>query len=388
MTDGSIEPGQGSQRLARVLEYVLLCILLVLPAVIYVWRTGHLYVGALHIALVLPLFWRRRFPELAFAVVAVVALVQWRIYEPMPSDAALLVSLYGIASTATLKRTLYGVATLEVGIVLVAFEYPNFAAGLGIFTLLTALTTQAAVLGVNAQNRRAYLHEVEQRAARLAVERDQERRLATAAEQARVAREMHDIVAHNISVMVALTDGASLTMPTDPDRAAVALAEASRAGRTALTDMRRVLGLLRPEAAPARDPAPQLTSLDDLITTVRHTGLDVRYRTTGPIAALPDAVQLSIFRVVQEALTNVMKHAHGARAATVSITARGGEVVITIQDDAPPTGTDPGTGLGLIGMRERAALHDGAVTAGPTNTGWRTEARLRLDDTERESTPA
>ncbi|HWU32260.1 MAG TPA: histidine kinase, partial [Marmoricola sp.] len=387
----STAPGLTAQRLARVLEYALLTFFLAIPIPFYAHHNARPVVAVLHVGLVLPLFWRRRFPEFVFAVVATIAFVQWLVYEPFPTDVALLIALYTVASLRPLRWAILAGSVLEFGVLLVVIGHntvlgrnPNGQsahAKLLEFILLSGLTTAAAVLGVNGQTRRAYLSEVEERAARLEAERDQQSQLAVAGERARVAREMHDIVAHNLAVMVALTDGAALTLTTNPGRAEIALNEASNAGRIALTDMRRVLGILRDpdtEADVPRDSMPHLTALDQLVETVRHTGLDVRYRTTGPIQTLPEALQLSIYRIVQEALTNVMKHARGAQTVTIEIAVSEAEVVIVVHDDGAGTDAPPGVGHGLVGMRERAALHSGSVSAGPTPTGWRAEARLQI----------
>lgn len=408
MTETPNAPGQDVQRLARALEFLLLLAFLVLPIPLYAHHTGRPIVAVLHVALVLPLFWRRRYPELVFLTLAAVALVQWIVYEPFPSDAALLLALYTVASTRSLRRGIGAALLLEFGVLLVVLGHDagiihtaNAAATgpaahsvrgrIFEFIFLSGLTTAAAVLGVNVQTRRAYLSEVEERAARLEDERDQQAQLAVAGERARVAREMHDIVAHNLAVMIALTDGAALTLTSNPERAAIALNEASNAGRIALTDMRRVLGILRDPDSGAEAPRqtmPHLTALDQLIETVRHTGLDVRYRTSGPIQTLPEALQLSIYRIVQEALTNVMKHARTAQTVIVEIAVTDADVVIVVHDDGQAASVPPGTGHGLVGMRERAALHDGTVAAGPTPTGWRAETRLQIQHPETESEPS
>lgn len=391
MADLATAPGRGTQGLGRVLEYVALSLLLVLPIPLYVAHRVHSFVVPLHLGLVLPLFWSRKAPEVAFAAIAAVAFLQWLIYDPMPSDVALLIGLFVIASTRPVRHTMIAAGVLELGVLLVVLGHGTLGGHMSYqpgplrahffdFVFLSGLTTAAAVLGTNMQTRQAYLREVEERAARLEAERDQQSQLAVAGERARVAREMHDIVAHNLAVMVALTDGAALTLGTNPQRAAIALEEASKAGRTALTDMRQVLGILRDSDAEAsREATPHLDALDHLIETVRHTGLDVRYRTSGPIQTLPEAIQLSTYRIVQEALTNVMKHAHGARAVTVDVAITDAEVAIVVQDDGASQSGPPGVGHGLVGMRERAALHDGTVVANATATGWRTESRLRIE---------
>lgn len=399
MTPYTQTPGLGDQRLARVFEWGALALLVLLPIPLYLHHTHRPIVLVFHLGLVLPLVWSRKAPEIVFAVIAAVALVQWLIYNPMPSDVALLIALFRVASTRSLRRTVFAAAVLEFGVLLVVLGHATLGGGVDSgpgplrahffdFIFLSGLTTAAAVLGTNLQTRRAYLREVEERAARLEGERDQQAQLAVAGERARVAREMHDIVAHNLAVMVALTDGATLTLTSNPGRATVALEEASKAGRAALTDMRRVLGVLRETDEEAtREVMPHLTALDQLIETVRHTGLDVRYRTSGSIQELPEGLQLSTYRIVQEALTNVMKHARGAERVAIEIAVTETEVAIVVQDDGATSDSPPGIGHGLVGMRERAALHGGSVVAGPTPTGWRAETRLRIQHLDSEGGP-
>ena len=224
--------------------------------------------------------------------------------------------------------------------------------------LLTGLVVAAGVLGLNVQVRRAYLAEVEAKAARLEYERDQQGRLAVAAERNRIAREMHDIVAHNLSVMIALNDGASFTLRSDPDRAAEAVREASSVGRTALSELRRALAVLRagepgPSAviddAASRAPAPKIADLDRLLVPIRRTGLDVSLTIEGPVAALTPGLQLTVYRLVQESLTNTVKHATGADHAGVTIrTGPAGTEVWVIDNGTAPAAV-PLAARGRIG---------------------------------------
>ncbi len=330
--------------------------------------------------LVVPLIVRRRAPVLTFAVIAAVAFVQWFLAKPAVADAALLVAFYAVARSAPRRLVLAAGLVLELGVVLAVARYtPTHGGYVLAFVFLSGLVVAAGVLGWSVRLRTAYMHEVEQRAARLELERDQQAQLAVAAERARVAREMHDIVTHNLSVMIALTDGAALTLGADPNRAAAALGEASRAGRAALTDMRRVLCLLRDADNPAAlAPAPGVADLKTLLDTIRHTGLDVRYQTSGPLAELPPAVALSTYRIVQEAVTNTLKHAAGADAIDVTLHVLDGGVQILVRDNGKTTAM-PGTGgggHGLVGMRERAAVHRGEIHAAPTPHGWVVRAWL------------
>ena len=217
------------------------------------------------------------------------------------------------------------------------------------------------------------------------VEQNRERltQLAVTAERNRIAREMHDIVAHNLSVMIALTDGAALTLDRDPARAREAIHQAGATGRAALAEMRNTFALLRSaqeDADPTLHPEPNLADLDALLETARSTGLQVTYRISGSTDGLSTGLQLAIFRLVQEGITNTLKHAPRATRLQVSIR-RGQEDLRVVVDDNGGTGAtaDP-VGQGLIGMRERVSLHNGRIFAGPTSSGWRVSAWLPLRD--------
>lgn len=217
-------------------------------------------------------------------------------------------------------------------------------------------------------------------------EQDRERltELAVSAERNRIAREMHDIVAHNLSVMIALTDGAALTLERDPDRARDAIHQAAATGRAALAEMRNTFALLRSGAEdtdPTLRPEPNLADLDALLETARSTGLQVIYQTSGSTDGLSTGLQLAVFRLVQEGITNTLKHSPRATRLQVSIR-RGQEDLRVVVDDNGGTGLPTGAlGQGLIGMRERVSLHNGRIFAGPTSSGWRVSAWLPLHET-------
>jgi signal transduction histidine kinase len=214
--------------------------------------------------------------------------------------------------------------------------------------------------------------------------REQLTQLAVTAERNRIAREMHDIVAHNLSVMIALTDGAALMLDRDPDRAREAIDHVAATGRSALAEMRNTFALLRSgldeDGDPALSPEHDLADLDKLLETARSTGLQVTYQISGSTEALPTTMQLALFRLVQEGITNTLKHAPRATRLHVSIR-RGQEDLRAVVDDNGGTGSAASTlGHGLIGMRERVALHNGRLFAGPTGSGWRVSAWLPLND--------
>jgi signal transduction histidine kinase len=338
------------------------------------------------VALVTPLAWRRRAPFLVFAIMTGLALVQFFATRELTDDLALLVAFYTIAAYQPGRRILLAAAILEAGAVLVAagVKHP-----LPVWALLSGLVAGAAFLGYYARTRRAYLAALVDRAERLERERDQQAQLAAAAERVRIAREVHDIVAHNIAVMIALADGAAYTAEASPGQAASVMGQVSATGRSALGEMRRLLGVLREPATPGHAPQPSLDDVEDLVATVRAAGLPTRLTVTGPPFPLPPSAQLALYRTIQEALTNTLKHAPGA-TAHVRLAYRPGEVELEVTDDGGPgtvpAGSEPaagphGGGHGLAGMRERAAIFGGQVAAGPRPSGgWQVRTVLPLTE--------
>ena len=345
-------------------------------------RHGGLADIAFDLAFAIPLLWRSRLPVGVFAALAAVAFVQWLVGVRVLGDVALLIAMYTVASREDRRSALTAAAILELGVVLALVRWFH-GAHVRSFVGLTGLVVAATVFGRNVQNRRRLLESLRERAARLEHERDQQGRLAAAAERARIARELHDVVAHNLTVMVALSDGAGYVLRDAPDDAERALETASRTGREALAEMRRLLGVLReqdPDATTARGPQPGVPEIDNVVEQVRAAGLPVSYRVSRQARALPEGVQLAVFRIVQEALTNTLKHAGPTAAAEVELTATDREVRLSIADTgttgAPANGNG---GSGLRGMRERAAIYSGVVEAGPrAQGGWLVSAQLPL----------
>lgn len=191
---------------------------------------------------------------------------------------------------------------------------------------------------------------------------------------------MHDVVAHNLSVMVALADGAAYQVDAAPGRARDAMVRSARTGRQALTEMRRLLGVLREDGeGQGRAPQPGLGEVEALVAQVRGAGLPVALQTGGAeLSSLPQGLQLAAYRIVQEALTNTLKHAGPGAAATVALRGEDGALTVAVADTGVG-GAPRADGGGLRGMRERAAVYDGEVAAGPIpgGCGWRVEARLR-----------
>jgi signal transduction histidine kinase len=337
-------------------------------------------VAVFAVLLSVPLLWRHRNPTEVFLVLSAVAFAQWLVHVAVLADASLLIALYTVAVNESRVRTIIAASILELGALLAAHSDGGFREFVG----LSALCVAAGVLGTSVRHRRALLASLEDRAARLELERDQQGLIAAAAERARIAREMHDIVAHNLTVMIALADGAAFAAAHAPEKAHSAMETVSVTGRQALTEMRRLLGVLREDGEGSTlVPQPGVPQIDQLVEQVRAAGLPVTLEVAGNGRALPAGAQLTVFRLVQEALTNCLKHAGASAAARVRLQYASDAIDVEVTDSGRATlaVASPG-GRGLDGMRERAAVYAGTVEAGPrSGGGWRVHARLRLDET-------
>ncbi|MDO8184617.1 histidine kinase [Conexibacter sp. JD483] len=322
-------------------------------------------------AMVLPLAVRRRWPVPVFALVAIAAFVQWLTLEISIADLSLLIAIYTVAAHERRRwLVVAAVAVLELGCLLAAARWSGAGALSPAFLTLSACTVAATVLGVYVRTRREQLAALHERAAQLERERDQEAALAAAAERARIARELHDVVAHSLSVMVALADGARLTRASDPAQADAAVANVAATGREALGEMRRLLGVLRRDGDAPLAPQPGLAQLEALLEDSRAAGLPTRLTVTGEPRPLGPGAELALYRVVQEALTNTRKHARDASRAEVTLRWEDDAVTVVVSDDGA-SALQPEGGHGLAGMRERLALFDGTVEAGPRpQGGW------------------
>lgn len=322
---------------------------------------------ALFAALLAPLAWRRRAPAAVFAAIALVALVQWLTASPHAGDIALLVAFYTVVVHDARRPVVAGAAAvLALGAVLASLRWARDGAELLSLLSLAGLVVAAGALGAYVRARRAHLA--------ASVDR------ATRDERERIAREMHDIVAHSLSVMTALADGARLTARTDPHEAQSAMNDVAETGREALAEMRRVLGVLREGGRTAeRAPQPGVAQLDDLLGQVRSAGLAARLTVTGEPVALSGGAELAVYRLVQEALTNTLKHAPAASGAEVRLTYAPDGLEVEIVDDGGPGAAARPDGHGIAGMRERAAVYGAALEAGPRpGGGWRIHTRLPL----------
>jgi signal transduction histidine kinase len=331
-------------------------------------------------ALVVPLVWRRRAPTTVFLIVAAVAFVQWLTAPPLPADISLLVALFTVAVHDRPSRSLAAAGILEVGVVMASVRWSLAGDPPRSAVFLSGMVVAALFVGITLRTWRAYLDSLVGRANQLEFERDQQARLAAAAERSRIAREMHDVVAHNVSIMVTLAEGARAVALSNPDRAQETMAEVSSTGRLALTDMRQLLGVLRTDSDEReRAPQPDLRDLPALIEGVGGTGLDVHLEVRGHPFDIPPGVGLTVYRIVQESLTNVLKHADHPSSAEVVLVYRSPFVDLSVEDDGGPADRWS-EGHGLCGMRERAAIYGGELMAGPgPRGGWLVTARIRAD---------
>ncbi|MET8055085.1 sensor histidine kinase [Streptomyces microflavus] len=255
--------------------------------------------------------------------------------------------------------------------------------------IMTVPFVLAWVMGDSLRTRRAYFNQLEERAARLEREREAQSKVAVAAERARIARELHDVVAHNVSVMVVQADGAAYVMDAAPDQARQALETISSTGRQALAEMRRLLGVLR--TGDTREggeyvPQPDVEQIEDLVDQVRRTGLAVDFKVEGTARPLPSGVELTAYRIVQEALTNTRKHGGPDAGASVRLVYFDDGLGLLVEDDGRGAahelyedGGADGAGHGMIGMRERVGMVGGTLDAGPRpGGGFRISALLPL----------
>jgi signal transduction histidine kinase len=306
-----------------------------------------------------------------------------------------------VAAHQSRLRAVAAAGLLEAGAVMAAVKWEPAGTPERSLLFLTATVVAALFTGLTAASGSRYLAWMDERARRLEIERDQQAEIAAAAERTRIARELHDIVSHSLSVVITLADAAAIVSRADPGQGAEAMTEVSEAGRRALADMRAMLGVLRTDKPPSGlalpselEPQPGVAELGALVDQIRATGLAAEVAVKGPVFPLGAAAELTVYRVVQEALTNALRHA-GARRALVTISYDNPEVRVRVADDGPAPGQPAASGQfrapghGLDGMRERVALHGGTLRAGPApGGGWLVEAILRTAAPRPEEAPA
>ncbi|WP_405500703.1 histidine kinase [Streptomyces niveus] len=358
------------------------CSLLALPSLLNPANRAHLPSEiALTLAYAVPLLWRERHPGLVFALTTIASVLALPLHVLNGADAARIVALYNVSRYGT-PRQLAAACTVTAAQLIVwasAFwgsGHLQHAKRPEMITLLTMLAvTACAGLALTGRLAKAYIVALE-------IERDQQARLAAARERTRVSREMHDILGHTLAVIVGLADGAAALAKIRSERSADTLHIIADSGREALAELRRLLividdGALRTDVPLA--PQPTLEDLTALLTRVRAAGPAATLRTDGDLTALSKGVQLTAYRIVQEALTNTLKHAASDTRVQVNVTTDGSTVHVSVEDCGPPrrTDTEHPSGQGLVGMRQRAALYQGRISAGPTPSGgWRVHTAL------------
>ncbi|WP_424889824.1 sensor histidine kinase [Streptomyces sp. XH2] len=363
---------------------------------------------------VLPLLWRSRAPLTCLLAITLAGFV----YLPMdgpgqPMPYSPLVAIFTVAAQGGARQRQ---VTIAAGLPLVAFAVALRTNTAREYLFAFFLFTMVYVLGVLARTRQAYTQAVEARAAALERDREREAERAAERERARIAREMHDVLSHAVSLMVVQAEAGPLVVRSDPDRAEAAFDAIAGAGRDAMVQLRRMLGVLKDDPGegpgekpgegpggapgqggaphgPRRTPQPTLAGLDDLVEQVRRAGLPVALLTEGEPRPLAADAQVTVYRVVQEALTNVLKHSD-ARTVTVRLAwgpPGGDRLSVTVTDDGSGVrkAGGEGSGRGLIGIRERAAAHGGTASAGPgpDGRGYRVCLRLPLVISSRAEVP-
>ncbi|HEV7187042.1 MAG TPA: histidine kinase [Blastococcus sp.] len=315
---------------------------------------------------------RRRAPLATMLVVAaavagpqlvtVLTITLWGHFLP------LLVAAYSVVRHSDRERAAAGLLVAGSALVVLFFRVPSIGTAANVpFAFVPLAVVTAVGRGLRRRDRShaaLALH-----ASRLAEDQDAWVRDAIAAERARIARELHDVVAHCVSVMVIQAGAAEDLLDRDPEAARQPLRAVQDTGQEAVAELGHMLGLLRGAAAPdTLVPQPGVAQLPELVAQVRSAGVCVGFEVTGAPRDLPPGVDVALYRLTQEALTNVLKHARGARAAVVLRYAEA-EVQLRVQDDGRGTDTGPGPGHGLIGMRERVVLYGGTLTAGRRDGG-------------------
>jgi signal transduction histidine kinase len=329
-----------------------------------------------------PLAWRRRAPLAAFTVI----IATFSLAQPLTSASAsffagllpALIGAYSVARYEESRRVLTGIAIGLAGMLLLVATTPNFQKSEELF-LEAFLWSSAWLLGraIRLGERRA--RELGMRAERLEREREEQARAAVIDERARIARELHDVVAHGVSVMVVQAGAARSMLPEEDDATRAQLQSIEGIGRQALTEMRHMLEMLRDDAELALEPLPGIGQLDALVAAARDANLPVEVRIDGEPHPLPPGIDLTAYRIVQEALTNAIKHAGPATAhVTVRYCADALELEVSDDGAGAPSANGNGAGHGLIGMRERTALYGGELRVGPRDDGAGYLVRVRL----------
>ncbi len=338
----------------------------------------------------LPLLWRRTHPLAVLLLMTPISLVNIWTGAVVQASLLQLVPVFQIVLRSSFRTVGAAALLFVVPVLSGGFRIPS-SWGQEVASYVWGLVF-VLLLGIAVRTRREYTEALVERAHRLEHERDQQARLAAVAERTRIAREMHHIIGHNLSVITGLADGGAYAARKNPERAGQALEAIGTTSRAALSELRRLLGVLREDHPDAeRAPQPTLDELTPLIDRVRRAGLPVQLELNGEPTArsLTPGRQLTVYRVIQEALTNTLKHATGPTSATVTLTYSHTHLDARITDTGAGAGRTaeteeaPPAAQGIMGMRERAALYDGTLEAGPLpeHAGWQVQLRLPLEDT-------
>ena len=349
------------------------------------------------LAQTLPLAFRRRYPFEVFAVAGVSAIVYDVLSIPRDPSTAIFAQLLAVYSvSAYARRPLAIAAAVIVAVALVVLNVPPLADAEDFASLTTqvALIGGAWVVGRNTRYRRREAELLAERAERVERERQERDRIAALEERDRLAREIHDVIAHSVSVIAVQAGAARAIAEQRPDRAREALASIEEVSRDTMVELRRALGAVRaPGDAAALAPTPGLHVLEDLAGKVREAGVAVEIVREGDLGDVPASIDLSAYRIVQEALTNTIKHA-GPTTAHVLVRSDANWLEVAVSDEGPRPGARPDLdgddaagipsgGHGLVGMRERVAMFGGTFEAGPAGAGFSVRARFPLRATER-----
>lgn len=341
------------------------------------WTGSDLSLAVSGLLLAAPLVVRREHPLLTAALVAAALPIQVHLGGSLAfgTFVATLVASYALGRRAPVGTAAAGVVLLLAGVVLAMRA--DLPAHLDELAFPVFYLFGSAGLGAVARHLADQAAELERLNAALALERDASARLAVATERMRLARDLHDVVAHTLTVTVVQAEDCEEAVATDPDRAAAAAREIQQVGRRGLAELRSMVRVLRDSGAPETEPG--LADLETLASVLAAAGLAVTVRRDGAGRAPADEVAGDLFRIVQEALTNVVKHS-AARSAEVGITSTDRELRVTVTDPGPALATGFPSGThGLVGMGERLAPYGGTVEAGPQGQGFRLQARVPLD---------
>lgn len=382
-TDGQ-EPGRASSSWLRDRPWLIdLAVALAvfaynLPLVTVYTRDGVLLFGAaiiVSVGLCAPYVLRRRYPLPAFGIIALAGWLQLLVgVGVVAADIMLAFALYNVAVRFRWPVSVPAAAAMVLWVlVAVGPRLEEYYLSPGDLGLLVLVVVTAWTWGTTVRIRRDYIASLKERARQAERERESQARIVAAEERARIAREIHDIVSHSLSAVVVMSEGALSKLRSEPERAEKAMLTVRDTSRTAVAEMRRMLDVLRDGEPGSQAPQPGVGELERLVEESRDGGLPVELSVTGERVELSEGLDLAVYRVVQEALTNARKHA-GPTLGKVEVLLdyRGNELEVRVTDDGEDSYGQPGSapgGHGLVGMRERIAAYGGTLRTGPRSRG-------------------